>query len=216
MATKKEKTTAVVTRVQHPNGRSPEQSIELIRSCLDKLEVVQMQHTAGSIFIGLELLAIKDQLGRGEFMNVFHKQIERPRFAYRTATRYMADAHRVKQTMLKNGSVNLAGILNIAPSALPMERQRELQKIITQAVGDRTMTGLRGALGADQPRAPKQLAADAPTGKEAEMKAHIEVWEELCQQFARELSRKTWRFLDPDVRKKARKVLELALSEIPE
>jgi len=210
---------AVAVRGAKPDdNKTPEQRIDAVRGYLDKMEVVQLQHATGAILIGMELLALKDQLGRGDFMDVFVKQIERPRFSYRSAARYMQDAHRVRRKMIKDGGITLMGILNIAPSALPMARQKELQKVIAEAVGDRTLTGMRGALGSDS-HAPKQLTdgKTPATGKQAEMQAHVSVWLDLCRKLTHEaVSRKTWKYLDDDERKIVRDNLKSALAEIPE
>ena len=217
MATKQKVTMAVVERSAKPaDNKTPEQRVDAVRGYLDKMEVVQLQHATGAILIGMELLALKDQLGRGDFMDVFVKQIERQRFSYRSAARYMQDAHRVRRKMIKDGGITLMGILNIAPSALPMPRQRELQKIIAEAVGDRNLTGMRGALGADS-HAPRQLTSGTPTtGKAAEMQAHASVWMDLCKKLTHEaVSRKTWKFLDVGERKIVRETIAAALAEIP-
>lgn len=199
-----------------PAEKTPEQIITTIRGFLDKMEVVQLQHATGAILIGLELLALKDQLGHGEFKEVFAQQIERPRFSYRSAARYMQDANRIRRKMAKDGGVTLMGILNIAPSALPIARQRELQGIISEAVGNRNLSALRGALGTDQP---KQITAGQPamTAKDAELQAHARIWMDLCRKITHEaVTAKTWKHLTPDARKVARNSLKTALESMPE
>jgi hypothetical protein len=216
MEKKTKATTAVVVRgAQSQDHKTPEQRVEAVRGYLDKMEVVQLQHATGAILIGMELLALKDQLGHGSFSDVFEKQIARPRFSYRSASRYMCDANRVRRKMLKDGGITLMGVLNIAPSALPMARQRELQAVIAEAVGDRNLSGLRGALGSD---APKQITdgKSALTGQVAEREAHAKVWADLCRKITHEaLGCKSWKWLAPDALKHARNCLQSAFEAMP-
>jgi hypothetical protein len=212
----KKQTVAVAVRGRGPDGeRTPEQRIEIIGQYLQKMEVVQLQHATGAVLIGLELLALKDQLGHGEFKDVFEKQIERPRFSIRSAQRYMSDANRIRRKLIKGDAVSLAGILNISPSALPMAQQAKLQAIIADAVGNRSLSGLRGALGNDKP---KQIAdgKGPATGKEAELEAHAAVWNDLCKRLTdMAVHKKTWKFLNVDTRRIVREMIETALAEIP-
>ncbi len=213
---KNAKVTTALARVNKAPEKTPEQIITTIRGFLDKMEVVQLQHATGAILIGLELLALKDQLSHGEFKDVFAQQIERPRFAYRSAARYMQDANRIRRKMMKEGSMNMAAIMNIAPSALPMAEQRKLQGIISEAVGDRNLSALRGALGTDKP---KQLTDGKPslTGQEAVVQGHIKVWADLNRKITHEaVHAKTWKHLSEQERKAARNALRTAWETIPE
>ena len=125
--------------------RSPEERIALLNKSLDQLEGIQNQYAAGCVFIGMELLALKHELGHGEFGKVFKERIERPRFCSRTARRFMRVADVIRQKLATgNASVKLREVLAavMAPSAMEEQAQAELIKRIGAAVEGRTMQQL--------------------------------------------------------------------------
>lgn len=212
--TQKAKTTGAVAvrKAGGADDRTPEQRVGLVRDYLDKLEAVQIQHATGAILIGLELLALKDQIGRGDFQRVFEEQIERPRFSLRSAQRYMQDAHRIRMRLLKSGHVSLAEVMDVAPSEMSIVRRKELTSLIGQAVKDNTLTGLRGALAQEKQR---RLANPGDAAK-AMADAHVQVWQEMMRRLTIEaIQRKSWKHLNEETRKIVRQHLQSALAEIP-
>lgn len=208
------KTTAVATRKAAPEERTPEQRIDLIRGYLDRMEAVQLQFASGAILIGMELLALKENLPHGEFIGVFKERLERPRFSIRNAQQYMQDANRVRVKLLKQGHMNIAQVWDVPPSALTIAKRRELQGMIDQVVDGKSLHGLRGAMGTDKPR---QLTARGPSGADAEREAHGRVWVDLCKRLTEAaVHRKTWKYLSADSRRIVREQVKLALDAIPE
>ena len=209
--TKKAKTkTMALVQVGTKDTQTPDERVTVIRGYLDRMEIMELQKAAGSILTGLELLALHDQVGRSAFKDLFEAQIKRDSFSYRSAARYMADATRVRRELLKGGAVNLAGILSVAPSALRLGDQMKLQKLITSAVGSKSLTALRGEKQLTDGKAPA-------TGKEAELEAHSRCWLDLCKRLTEAaVHRKTWKYLGDDSRRIVRDQVQLALDAIPE
>lgn len=204
-----------VPRKMTDADRTPEDRIELVRGYLDKMEAIQLQHATGAILIGMELLSLKEQVGHGSFVDIFEKQIERPRFSYRSAARYMQDAARIQKRIAKTGNAKLLHFLDVAPSDMSVSIRRELTDVIGNIADGRNLSDLRGALGT---RAPAQLTDGSPaSGKHAELDAHAKVWNDLCKRLTEAaVHRKTWKFLGDDTRKIVRETLKTALAEIPE
>lgn len=205
-----------VPRKMTDADRTPEDRIELVRGYLDKMEAIQLQHATGAILIGMELLALKEEVGHGAFTEIFEKQIERPRFSYRSAARYMQDAARIQKRIAKTGNTKLLHFLDVAPSDMSVAVRRELTEVIGNITDGRNLSDLRGALGA---RNPPQLTegAEKGSGEEAELAAHARCWQELCKRLTEAaVHRKTWKFLNADTRRIVREQVKLSLDNIPE
>jgi len=190
-----------------------EARIDVIRGWVDSLEAVQFQFATGAVLVGMELLALKQEVGRGEFMKIFAERIERPRFSYRTSAKYMQAAESVRVKMLKSGVKNLAEIWDVAPSALSMERRRELQNAVGSVLNGATLSqlllgkGSKGGAGA---------SGKVPTSAEAMMAAQKEIYAALAARIVADVvEKKTWKMLDPEDVAKVRQALESALDALP-
>jgi hypothetical protein len=192
---------------------SAEERVGLIRNSLDKMEGVQLQFACGAVFIGLELIALREQL-RGDFWRVFEERLERPRFSDRTARQYMRAAEKVRVKLLHAGKVDLGDLWDVAPSALPLARRRDLQDAVGTLVNGRCLSQL--LLDLDS-RGPKRLTAGAPgAGAAAEERAYAEVWTAIRKQLASEgLHRKSWKHLDARGLAALRECLESVLASLP-
>lgn len=131
--------TATATQEQPKQDR-----VSFIVSALDQLESVQNQYAAGCVLIGMELLALKKELGHGQFKTTFAEKLERPRFAYRTAVRFMKVAEMLRVKLAAGASVKLGEVLGmaLAPSAMGDKERAELAARIGETCEGRTMQQL--------------------------------------------------------------------------
>lgn len=144
--------------------RSVEERVVFVNGSLDKLEGVQNQFAAGCILIGMELLALKSELGHGNFKETFASKIERPRFAYRTAARFMKIAEVLRVKLAAGSSVRLGEVLAmaLAPSAMADKDRDELLKRLSDAVQGKTMQQLMLDFAPQRPQLPAGDQPDEP------------------------------------------------------
>jgi len=194
---------------------SAEERITVIRGHLDNMENVQTIFAAGAVVIGMELLALKQQVPYGDFDSLFREKIERPRFTRRTAAKYMQAAERVRVKLLRGGNETIADSWNVAPSAMSLAKRRDLNGLLGEVLNGKTLSDLLmgdrpagggGAGGGDAPR----------SGADAVKQAAAEVLADLCARISRELvQRRTWTQVDPADVEKVRTVLKAAMDELP-
>jgi hypothetical protein len=217
VATKDGASTAVVKhdpRMYVSEVRTAEQRVDLIRKSLDQMENVQLTMASGAVMIGLELLALKSDLGYGEFGRVFAERIERPRFSSRTAHVYMQAADKVRVNLLRAGAEGIAEVFDVAPSAMSMANRNKLVSAVGSLLSGKTLSNLL----LDLDSKPKMLPTGRTpaTGAAAEMEAHVALWSDLTKRLANEgVARKSWKFLEPDKITALRKLLTTVLNELP-
>ncbi len=203
-----------VVKFNTPKNLTPEVRIDLIRQGLDKMEAVQLTFASGAVFIGMELIALREQVPHGQFQRIFQERIERPRFGYRTAMQYVRAAERVRTKILKSGELDLSDLWNVAPSDLPLARRRELQEAVGELVNGRSLSQL--LLDLERP-VHKALAAGTPTtGAEAEMQARRELWRDILARLQKEaVTRKSWKLLPEDDIDAIRQVCADVVASLP-
>jgi hypothetical protein len=192
---------------------SAEERITVIRGHLDNMENVQTIFAAGAVVIGMELLALKQQVPYGAFDSLFREKVERPRFTRRTAAKYMQAAERVRVKLLRGGNETIADSWNVAPSAMSLAKRRDLNGLLGEVLNGKTLSDLLmgdrpvgGGAGGDAPR----------SGADAVKQAAAEVLADLCSRISRELiQRRTWTHMEPADVEKVRTVLKAALDELP-
>jgi len=91
---------------------------------------------------GLELKAIKKDLGHGAFEQWFGAHLDRDGFRLRTAQKYMALADGLKGKVIKNAPGAFLELLDSAPSKLSEQQQRSLTKAVSKMTDGATLTEL--------------------------------------------------------------------------
>jgi len=192
---------------------TPDARVNVIRSHLDKMENVQTIFAGGAVIIGMELIALKSQVNHGEFETIFKERIERPRFTYRTARKYMLAADLARTSMLKSGNDVIASSWDVAPSAMSIQKRRSLTEALGGLLNGKTLSDL---LMGDRPTGGGGNGPAPRNGAKAEMQAVVETYKALRTQLARQiLSHKHWRMLPADELASLRHALETALEELP-
>lgn len=96
---------------------------------------------------GLELKALKKDLGHGNWEDYFGAHLAKHGLSDRTAQRYMALADGLKGKALKNDTVAVLALLDVAPSQLKKADQVKLTKVMAKAADGATLTELYTELG---------------------------------------------------------------------
>ena len=189
-----------------------DERVDIIRKGLDSMEAVQLTMATGAALIGMEMLALKKELGTGEFANVFAERIERPRFGIRTAQRYMNVAESARVNLLRAGYADLGDVFDMPPSDMPMDKRQMLSKALGDMLGGKTLSNL--LMGEKEVR---QLPAPKATTTAAAMEEmHQQTWKKICDDLARYgLDKKTWKHLDKDQVGQVRQCLTAVLGEMP-
>lgn len=206
---------ALVKRSKLPVAEiTVEERIKVIRNNLDMMENVQLAFAAGAVQIGMEVLALKAQTPYGQFETLFHEQLERPRFTWRTAQKYMRAAEQVRVKLLKSGSQEIAESFDVPPSAMTLAKRRKLQDVLSEVLNGKTLSDL---LMGDRQVTGGGPGGRAPsTGAEAQLEAHVQIYQALRKQITREiLVSKNWKHLPAREIADLRTVLEQAANELP-
>jgi hypothetical protein len=203
-----------VMKFNRPKEMTPEERIDLIRHSIDRMEAVQLTFASGAVFIGMEMIALREQLPHGEFQRIFTERIARPRFSYRTAAQYIRAAERVRTKILQAGELDLSDLWNVAPSDLPLARRKELQEAVGELVNGRSLSQLLLDL---EMVKPKQIAAGTPaTGAEAELQARREVWKSILAGLQKEaVQRRSWKLLPPEDVEAIRSICQDVINTLP-
>jgi hypothetical protein len=203
-----------VMKFNRPKEMTADARIDLIRHSIDRMEAVQLTFASGAVFIGMELLALREQIPHGDFQRIFVERIARPRFSYRTAAQYIRAAERVRTKILQAGELDLSDLWNVAPSDLPLSRRKELQDAVGELVNGRSLSQL--LLDLEMVR-PKQIAAGTPaTGAEAELQARREVWKSILAGLQKEaVQRRSWKLLPPEDVEAIRSICQDVLDTLP-
>lgn len=200
----------------------PTDRVCFIVAALDKLEAVQNQYAAGCVIIGMELCALKKELGYGKFEKTFAEKIERPRFGNRTARRFMKVAEMLRVKLATGASVKLGEVLSmaLAPSAMREEERLELSERVALACSGRTMQQLMLDF-QDRPKAlsapVEAVSAEERKKKDFEFyhKHYTDGWTEILGHLAKLSSKHSWNYLRDDKIKEIRQCLNGVLTLMP-
>ncbi len=96
---------------------------------------------------GLEMKAIKKELGHGNWEPWFEANLASRGFSLRTGQRYMALADGLKGKLLKNDTGAVFELLDSAPSALTVKQQQTLTKAVSKAADGKTVSELYEIMG---------------------------------------------------------------------
>lgn len=143
---------------------------------------------------GLELKAIKKDVGHGAFEEFFAKHFAGHGLSLRTAQKYMALADGLKGKALKNESGAFLKLLDAAPSTLSEKDQATLTKAVAKVTDGRALSELyqdfgiakkpqgSGAKGGNtrkakgEAAAPEEAAAPAPAASEIPADVDPRAW----------------------------------------
>lgn len=215
-------------RVHNPynhlvTARGIPERVDFVIGALDQLENVQNQYAAGCILIGMELLALKNDLGHGQFIETFTEKIERPRFGYRTAARFMKVAEVLRVKLATGSSIKLGEALSmaLAPSAMSDSERKELLKRVGDAAQGKTMQQLMldFAPQANRPALPPGDDDEAETNRKtaAYWRMHYnQALNDLMDRLSKIVTAKKFLgALSDDELRQHRQVLEAILSHFP-
>ena len=198
----------------------PKDRVDLICLALDKIEQVQNQYAAGCVLIGMELTALKKDLGHGAFMETFSKRIERPRFGYKSAQRFMRVAEQIRMKLATSAGMKLgeALCLALAPSAMGEDQRLELMAKVGQACAGKTMQQLMLDFGGGKKALPPAGGSSDDEAKKdaAFWTAHYtEAWTETVADLTKLAQKKSLGFLNDEKLKELRGELSMVLSLFP-
>lgn len=100
------------------------------------------QMAVAAAICGMELKAIKKELGHGLWDEWFAANLEGEGLSLRTAQRYMALADGIKDKALKNDTVSFLSLLDAAPSKLSDTQRERLSKSVAKATDGATLAEL--------------------------------------------------------------------------
>jgi hypothetical protein len=202
-------------------NRTIGERVDFLNGALDSLEQVQNQYAAGCILIGMELLALKNELGHGQFTSTFAEKIERPRFGYRTAARFMKVAEVIRVKLASGSSMKLGEALAmaLAPSAMTDAERKELLKRVGDATQGKTMQQLMldFAPQANRPALPEHTEEELDRKTTAYWRMHYnQALSDLCDRLSKIVTAKKFLgALSDDELRQHRQVLEAILSHFP-
>jgi|GEM_PF-5026903 len=113
---------------------------------------------------GLELKAIKKELGTGNWVPWFEAHLEKAGLTLRTGQRYMALADGLKGKALRNDNVSFLALLDSAPSKLSQAEQKTLTKEVSKITDGKALSELYQDFGISK----KPQGAGAKGGKAKE------------------------------------------------
>ncbi len=119
------------------------------------------QMAVATALAGLELKALKKELGHGNWEDYFADHLARHGLSDRTARRYMALADGLKNKALKSDTVAVLELLDTAPSELKPAEQAKLTKAVAKVIDGATLSELYQDMGI----AKKPQGAAAKGGK---------------------------------------------------
>jgi len=109
------------------------QAVDRIKALQDGIVDSMQGFAQGIVLCGLELTALKKQVGHGKWLGFFEDNLEGERFSYRTSARYMAVAKAAKAKFAKLGNFDETRLL-----AAPSEMQEADLDAIRAAIADMT------------------------------------------------------------------------------
>ena len=142
------KATRAISKVERvkpevmPKELTLDQRVENVRRDLDTMDGLEQQQKFGSLYIGLQLISIKDETSREDFKRIMEQSILRPSFQYRTAMRWIAAAHNARSRLVQSGKIDIKQIWGVSPSDMTMERRNELQAVLEKVLGKPTLKQL--------------------------------------------------------------------------
>ncbi len=134
--------------------KSLDDRVASIHRCQNNILGALSQFAAWVVLCGMELNALKKEVGHGNWMQFFEEKLERPKFSLRTADVYMKVGDECKSRLLKNwtkssNSQNSANLdfLSTSPTALLPAQLEQLTTEIQKITDGRTMQELMLDLG---------------------------------------------------------------------
>lgn len=209
----------------------PNELITLPRQDQRIATVLQYHHMAGNAaaqmavaaaICGLELKAIKKELGHGKWDDWFEENLGEA-ISLRTAQRYMALADGIKDKALKNDTVSFLPLLESAPSKLDDSQRARLAKSVAKVTDGATLAELyevHGIVKKPQGSGAKGGAKGAPTKKAADADVIAEGRREQTHQLIEALNEalqdSIWNAADKPTRKTLHGLLIDAAAQVKE
>ena len=206
------KTSKAISKVERvkpevmPREKTLDQAVEQVRRDLDTMDGLDQQHKFGEVYIGMQLLAIKEKTDRQQFRGILENSILRPSFSMRTAQRYMQAGNTARVRLLQSGKIDMSQIWGVAPSEMSMERRNELQGILEKVLGKTTVKQLTAPKDGDD--------APAVNGKDVEREAITKGWKRLANVVWNQSQCGTWAQLMPNDRAEIRGTLKAAMAAL--